>query len=228
MADNKQIKDGLGNLFTHRMRDVSAGQDGSFMRSMFLSTPYPLDYGAGGIFQHCAQSGVFLTGIATSAPIYSFMWPASTMLAAIQRLRIMAWCTTAAFAAGTGIFVMTIARHFTAQDTGGTPGYFADGSSRLRSTMAKAQANIMYSNNSPLTPGTRTLDLSPIDTRTVSLPTTAALPFSPASITLYEKLAGEHPLLLANSEGFEVAALVPGSGAWQFAITLEWAEIPLF
>ena len=65
MPDNRQIKDGLGNLFTLRMRDVSLNGDGSVQRNMMLDTLYPVDYGYGGVFQHCAKSGVINAAIAS-------------------------------------------------------------------------------------------------------------------------------------------------------------------
>ena len=226
--DNKLIKDGFGNSFTLRMRDVSNAQDGSLQYSMFLGTPYPLDYGPGGIYQHCARSSTFLTGISGEHPIYSFRWPAAQMMAAIQRVRIMAWCTTTPFAAGVGMFAVYIARNFTLPDTGGTSAVFGDGSAKLRGTMNSAEASIIFSNNSPLTPGTRVTEATPIDSRDVLLPTAAYGLFSNQPLTLFEKLAGEHPLVLQNNEGFIVQASVPGSGSWQFAITTEWAEIQVY
>jgi hypothetical protein len=50
----------------------------------------------------------------------------------------------------------------------------------------------------------------------------------PSGITLFEKLAGEHPLILATNEGFVVEATIPATGTWQFALTLEWAELPAY
>ncbi len=45
--DNKQLKDGIGDLFSLRQRDRSTGGDGTLMQTMVLSTGYPLDYGTG-------------------------------------------------------------------------------------------------------------------------------------------------------------------------------------
>jgi hypothetical protein len=227
MADNKQIKDGLGNLFYLRSRDVSAGQDGTLQRSLFLATPYALDYKPGGIFQRCDTSGAFLSGLGSLSPVYSFQWTATTLVAAITRLRFQVWSGGTAFAStAIGTFNMITARGFTSPDSGGTEDYFGDGSSRLRADMTNAEAAIMIAANSPLTPGVRTLDSAPLDQRSFMIPTTANTTFSPTPMTLFEKLNGEHPLILQANEGFVVRAQVPGSGSWSFAITLEWAGIP--
>jgi hypothetical protein len=226
--DNKQIKDGLGDLFTLRSRDVSTNLDGSVQRSMFYSTPYPLDYvpGGGGIFQRCDTSGVFLSGMGTLSPVYSFLWTPTPSVAAITRLRISAWSGGTAFsAAAMGMFSIVIARNFTVPDSGGTGINFIDGSSRLRVNMAYAQATIMIAGNSALTPGTRTLDSAPLDQKSFMIPTTANTLFTATPLTLFEKISGEQPLVLQANEGFIVNAQVPGSGSWSFSASLEWAGL---
>jgi hypothetical protein len=92
--------------------------------------------------------------------------------------------------------------------------------------MSSAIASIMIANNAALTPGVRTLDSAPLDQKNFMIPTTTNTLFTAAPITLFEKLAGEHPLILQTNEGFVVNAQVPGSGSWSFAITLEWAGLP--
>ena len=66
MPDNKLIKDALGQSFTIRMRDISAGGDGSIQRSMIFTTGYPIDYGTGGSYRDAARSGSM-----GAPPIYS-------------------------------------------------------------------------------------------------------------------------------------------------------------
>jgi hypothetical protein len=225
MADNKQIKDGIGNLFTIRMKDVSSILDGSVQESLFLATPYPPDYGGGGIFQHCAKSGVLNANLAAGSTIYSFYWPTSTMLAVITRVRLAAW-TVVGFAAGMATFDLFAARKFTAPDTGGTGANLTGDNNNLRTPMGSAEAEIMYSNTLALALGTRTLDLAPIDSRTVTAPTTPNMMFNLP--ILFEKLSGEHPLIIMAEEGFVVEATIPATGTWQFALTLEWAELPAY
>ena len=121
MADNKQIKDGLGNLFTVRMRDYST--DGSLQKTMMDATLVPVEYGPGGVYGHCAKSGTMANAPAlTAAPIYSFFWPGavpSTLFALVRRVRVSAWAT-GVFTAGIGAFDIFAARAWTGQDSGGT------------------------------------------------------------------------------------------------------------
>jgi hypothetical protein len=226
--DNIRIKDGLGNLHTFRARDVSAAQDGSLLRSMMLDSLYPADYGLGGMFQHCAKSGVIAAGLANNSPIYSFFWSGVSPeipFALIRRIRLNAWCVVA-FTTGTVTFDIFAARQFTAQDGGGNVANMF-GSNMLRSAMASSLATINWSNTGALTPGTRVLDAAPLDSQTVPAPQVAGAPFTTTRMTLFEKLQGEHPLMLAGDEGFVVRATVPapGIGTWQFALTAEWDEV---
>jgi hypothetical protein len=226
MPDNKPIKDGLGNSFTVRMRDISPLTDGSLMRSMIYATPYPLDYGVGGFYQHCAKSGVMAAGMAAGAPIYSFRFTTASMIAAIERVRLSAWTSAALFAASMATFDLYAARSFTAPDTGGNPANFSGDYNQLRSSMGASTASIQCANTAALNAGTRTLDAAPLDSKIFAVPGTASTPIG--TMTLFEKLQGDHPLILAQNEGFVVNATVPAGGTWQFALTLEWAELSNF
>jgi hypothetical protein len=222
--DNKQIKDGLGNVFTIRSKDVSAALDGSLQRSMFFSTAYPVDYGANGIFQHCARSGVMLAGLPANAPIYSFRWSSATALALLWRLRLVAWSNTR-YAGGVASFDVFAARNFTANDTAGTSANLGGENNQLRTIMASGAATILYSGTAALTPGTRTLDAAPLDSRTINCATVANTMFPGSPTSIFERLQGEHPLVLAQNEGLVVQASLPSDGAWKYSLTAEWAEV---
>jgi hypothetical protein len=43
-----------------------------------------------------------------------------------------------------------------------------------------------------------------------------------------EDIGPEHPVLLAQNEGFVVRATVPATGTWQFGITVAWAEVTAY
>lgn len=225
--DNKQLKDGVGNLFTLRMRDKSASGDGSIQQTLLLSSGYPLDYGSGGMFQHCGKSGGMVAGLAAASPIYAFHWPAN-LSALIRRVRVSAWTLGTAFTAGLATFDLYAARAFTAQYGGGNVASLSGEAAQLRTSMNHSLAEIMYAATVALTPGTRTLDPDPLESKTITAPVTANAPFTAASLTLFEKLGDEHPLLLVANEGFVIRATVPAAGVWSFAVTTEWAELELF
>lgn len=225
--DNRPIKDGAGDIFTIRMRDISPAGDGTIMRSMILSTPYPNDYttgGAlGGIFQHCGRSGQMASGLAANAPIYSFQWNGS-LVAAIRRVTVNAWSATTAFAGGVVMFDAYIARGFTAPDSGGTAANLSGGQSKMRSSMASSLAAIRYASTTAITAGTRTLDSDPIARVVATLPQSGTTTI--VATNLINKAMGEHPLTLAAGEGFVINATIPPVGTWQFSVTMEWDEIP--
>src|SRR5262245_47841538 len=155
MSDNKQIKDGLGNLFSIRMRDRSG--DGVLMQSVVLASLLPLEYGVGGMFQYTAKSGVMAANMVGDSPIYSFRYPVAMPLCLVRRVRINAWALTA-FAAGIAKFELYTARAFTLPDTGGAAAVLTGDNAKMRTSMSATNATIQYANTAALTPGTRTLD----------------------------------------------------------------------
>lgn len=223
--DNKQIKDGLGDIFTLRTRDISPQSDGSVQRSMVYSTLYPLDYSPGGIYQHVAKSGVIAPYLPAGSTIYSFLWTSPGMLALIWRLRMMAWTVTA-FSGGLATFDLFVARNFTAGDSGGIPANLGGENNQLRTSMAASSAAIQIASTGGLTPGTRTLDAAPMESFTALAPQTNDMLFPTEPVILFEKDKGDHPLLLAQNEGFVINASVPNSNStWSVAVTLEWNEL---
>jgi hypothetical protein len=225
--DNKQIKDGVGDVFMLRMRDLSSGGDGSLQRSMIFATGYPIDYETGGMFQHCAKSGIMAAGLAANAPIYSFYWPAS-LTGLLRRVRINAWTLGTAFAAGLVTFDLFAARNFTSPDGGGSAADLSGNHAKLRTSMGTSLADIMVATTAALVPGTRVLDPAPLDSRTLNAPVAINTTFSASIMTLFEKQQGEHPLMLVTNEGFVIRATVPATGLWSFAVTTEWDEVTTF
>jgi hypothetical protein len=228
MADNKQIKDGLGNIFTIRMKDVSAAADGSLQRSMIYASLYPLDYGAGGIFQHVAKSGTMAAMMPANSPIYSFRWTSSGMIALIWRMRLMAWSVTA-FTSGLATFELFAARNFTSFDSGGAEANFGGENNQLRTSMSSSSAAIWCANTGALIPGMRTLDAAPMESLSVPAPTTANALFQIEPILLFQKDKADHPLVLAANEGFVIQGSVPATtSTWAFSVTLEWDEVETY
>jgi hypothetical protein len=227
MPDNRQIKDGLGNIFTMRMRDISSALDGSVQRSMFFATPYPLDYGGGGFYQYCAKSGIMLAAAPANSPFLSFRWTAAKDLAVISRVRLVVVSDTA-FGPGSASFDIFVARQFTAGDTGENSANLAGNANKLRASMGSSSAAIVYSNTVPIAVGTRVLDPAPIDSRSALAPNAPYTLFSNMPVTIFEKLQGDHPLVLGFQEGFVLHVTVPNTGSWKFSATLEWAEIPAY
>jgi hypothetical protein len=228
MTDNTVLSDVDSNRYTLRSKDVSAAGDGSLRRSLVLSTAYPLDYGSGGCFHHTVRSGVMAAGLTANAPILAFLNPSATMLAAIRRAKLTAWSLGTGFAAGMTAFEMYVARTFTTLDSGGVATSLTTPQTKLRTSMGASVCSIQHSSTATLTAGTRTLDTGPVEAINVTTPTTTFTNLvAPPGNVLFNKAQGEHPLLLAQNEGFVIQASVPSVGTWSWAITLEWDEVPL-
>jgi hypothetical protein len=228
MPDNKQIKDGLGDLFTIRMRDISAAADGSLVRSLIFATAAPVDFLGGGSFHRASKSGTMVANIGAAAPIYSFQWPSATAVALIRRIRISAWSMDVGFTPGIAEFDMVTARAFVTQLSGGAQANLAGNSAKLRTTMGSSQANIVYAQTAALTGGTYTADPGPGATErwVAGVGGNVYTPITTGMMKLFEKAQGEMPLWVAKQEGFIIQATVPQTGTWSFSIATEWDEVP--
>lgn len=166
-------------------------------------------------------------GLAANASIYSFRFTSSTMLAIIRRVRVSAWSLGTGFTAGLGTFDFYRATSWSVADTGGTTDTLTTPNGKLRTAMAApVLPEIRHSSTAALTPGTRTLDAQPVDTVNVAVGTAANTPFL-TRFALFDRDPSDHPLVLAQNEGFTIRATVPATGTWTFAITPEWDEVPV-
>jgi hypothetical protein len=229
--DNISLKDGGDTPFKMRAKDVSVAQDGSLQAVRHLSSAYPVDYGTGGCFQMACKSASMAAGLASASPIFSFRNSSATMNLILRRLRMNAWSLGTGFTAGLATFDLFVARSFTLSDSGSSPISTASRNGALRgSAMASSIiGDLRVASTGTLTAGTRTLDANPIETWSVAAPSGTNTPFANNSmpVVLFERLADEHPLVLAQNEGFVVQATVPATGVWGFQITPAWDEVPL-
>jgi hypothetical protein len=89
-----------------------------------------------------------------------------------------------------------------------------------------AAVTIRRSATGTLTAGTRSKDNFRMEEAVAAVTTATNTPFL-NRLVLWEKLGAEHPLTLAQNQGFVIEASVPATGTWSFAITSEWDEVPL-
>jgi hypothetical protein len=226
MADNTVLKDGIGNSFTLRAKDVTQIQDGSLRRSMTMATLFPVEFGTtGGSFHKAAKSGVMAAGLVAASPIFSFWFQSGVLFGLVRRVRLQAWTTATPFAAGLATFDFFIARNFTNPLTGGTT---ALAGGRMRGSFPIPNAIIEIAATAALAGGSYALEQSPAESVTVTPGTVAQTLFSPAPLRLFETLQGEMPLLFVQGEGFLIQATVPATGTWGFSVTTEWDEVPLY
>lgn len=224
--DNFQLKDATDNTFRARAKDVSSAQDGSLQFMRHLNTPYPVDYGIGGCFQIVTQSGTMAAGLAAGSPIWGLRFTSGTMLAIIRRLELSMWNTATGFTAGVATFSLSVARGWTTDDTGGTALTLTGNNGKARTSMATAIATIRTASTATLAAGTRSLDANPVGLLPAAIGTATQAVFLQRS-DLLRKGSEHHPITLAQNEGIVLAASVPATGTWSFAIEAEWDEVTL-
>jgi hypothetical protein len=227
--ENIALRDANSNIVATRTRDISSAQDGTLQRPMLFSTPYPVDYGTGGCFQVCVKSGSMAAGLASGATIFSMRNSSTTLNVILRRMRLHAWTLGTGFAAGFAVFNLTVARGFTSSDSGGTVVSLLskNGALRAATMSSSALADLRVASTGTLTAGTRTLDVNPVDSLTLSAPTGTNTSITSTPVSLFERFDGDHPLVLGQNEGMLVTATVPATGVWGFAITAQWDEVPL-
>jgi hypothetical protein len=81
--------------------------------------------------------------------------------------------------------------------------------------------------------GTKTLETLSLSTIVAAGPITASLngEIIPAGTILWqaEVSDGEHPLILAQNEGFSIRSVaVPATGTWTAAINIDWTEVTAY
>jgi hypothetical protein len=227
--DNFWLRDAVNpQAFKMRSKDTSLAQDGSVQTVRHLSMPYPVEYGIGGCFQLCSKSGVMAASLAANSPIYSFRWVSLLQNAIVRRVRLQAWSLGTGFTAGLAFLDMFVCRAWTVADTGGTTETLGGDNGNLRTAMpATLLPELRHSATAALVAGTRTKDVQPVESMTYGITTAVNTPFLTTATKLFERVGAEHPLVLANNEGFTIQATVPAVGTWSWWITTEWDEVPL-
>lgn len=186
-----------------------------------------------GAYQLAAVSGT-LGGVAAGAAVFSWRWNPSvaTNLCMIRRVEV-GFATTTAFTAAQSVqYSMTIARSFTGSDSGGTSLSLAQANTgKMRTAMPNSaftsSGNIQIGNTGALTAGTRTLDSFPIGFAATAGPAAAAIPTFMPITPIYQHLAGDYPLILANNEGFILSNVIAmgAAGIINLTVNVEWMEL---
>jgi len=198
----------------------------------------PVSYGSGGFYRVGATSGTMAAALAANAEIFQFRYvTAASRIALVKKISISAGANVAASAAALATLRATIARSWTAAGSGGTRLTLTGDNVNLRTSMATSEVNDAgISTTAGLTAGTKTLDTTDFGAIsfgigtgaiTVSVPL-VLLPLTPLFDSDGE---GQHPIVLANQEGFVIrngANAFPAALTWNFSVNVLWAEVPAF
>lgn len=214
---------------------VIADVGGSTFRAL-KSEARPVDHGALGHYGVGLLSGVLPAALAANSEIFQFRWSDATRYAVIRKVRISASVTTTFFAAGVPIQIDLVkATGWSAAGSGGTrvtPAALMKKRTSMGSSLV-ATSDIGISTTAALTAGTKTLETYALSTVVAAGPITASLNGSiiaPGTLLWQAEVGdGEHPLVLAQNEGFVIRSVaVPATGTWQVAIAVDWAEVTAY
>lgn len=176
------------------------------------------------------QSGAIAT-VAANGPVFSLR-NISTKLIIIRRVGIGFIATTGFTAAQKLDFGLTVARNFTASDSGGTAIAFTGSNGKHRTSLGTPSSlDARIATTAALTAGTRTLDtnaLAMIGGYAAALGVGAII--APALNNMFTHDAGDYPLVLAQNEGLILSPLTTmgAGGAGNLFVNLEFAEADTF
>jgi len=215
---------------------VIADVDGTTFRALRI-TSRPINYGSLGMYRLGAVSGTIAAALGAGAEMFQFRWPDATNLALVYKVFISAGANVAATAAGLCSFVMTAARSWTAAGSGGTRLALTTNNCKLRTSMGTSLVNDAgISTTAGLTAGTKTLDATNMGAQSVTIGTGAIT--TAVSLMLLNDARlfdsdgeGQHPLILAQNEGFVIrngAVVFPATMTWNFGVQVVWAEAAAF
>lgn len=209
--------------------------DGTSFRALRM-TPRPVDHGSLGHYRYGGFTGILPAALGANSEIFQFRWTDATRLCVIQKIRISACVSTTFFAAGVPVQIDLVkSTSWSAAGTGGTgvtPAALLKARTSMGSTLV-ASGDIRIATTAALGAGTKTLEGVSLNTLVAPGPITASLngQIIPPGTVLYEPDSGDgvHPLVLVQNEGFSIRSVaVPGTGTWQAAVTVDWAEVTAY
>ncbi len=214
---------------------VVADVDGTSYRAIRV-TQRPIDVGALGAYRLAMVSGTMAAGLGANSEIFQFRWADATRFAAVYRVYMSAGANVAATAAALAAFRMTVARAWTVAGSSGTRATLTGNNQKLRTSMGSSLVNDAgISTTAALTAGTKTLDAHEIAAvasgiGTGAITTGVDLRFLDSAQLFTANDAGDHPLILAQNEGFVIRTgnAMPATMTWHFAVTVMWAELTEF
>lgn len=173
-----------------------------------------------------ARSGA-LTGAVANSAVFSFRNLSANPII-IRRVGVGLIATTGFTAAQELAWGLKVARAFTVSDSAGTPVALTGNNCKARTSLGTlTSVDCRIAAAAALTAGTKTLDTNDIGvTGTYAPATTAGVLLTPSDRNLLSHDAGDHPLVLATNEGFNIMNLVAmgAGGVGTLYVNMEVAE----
>ena len=192
----------------------------------------PTDSTGFGHYTYGGFTGILPAALGANSEIFQFRWSDATRVCIINEIKISACVTTTFFAAGVPVQIDLVKS--TGWTVAGTLGTAISPAALLKkrtsmssSLMASGDARI--ATTAALGVGTKTLETLSLATILAPGPITASLNgqiIAPGTMLYRSEISnGQHPLVLAQNEGFSIRSVaVPATGTWQAAISVDWTE----
>jgi len=197
----------------------------------------PLEFNGLGHYGLGISTGILPAALTANSEIFQFRWTDATRFAVIRKVKLSASVTTTMFAAGVPVEIdMVKATSWSAQGTGGT-GVTISATLKKRTTgmgsSLVAAGDIRIATTAALGAGTKTLEGNSLRNIVAGGPITASLNgtiIQPSTLLWECEVSdGEHPLILAQNEGFVIRSVaVPATGTWRASVILDWAEVTAY
>jgi hypothetical protein len=205
--------------------------DGTVFRAQ-RTTPRPIDYGTLGHYR-IAQTVALVATQAVNGTLFSFRWGDATRFCIIGKLKISVMQTAAATATIMPSFQIFMARSFSVSDSAGTALVLTGNNAKKRTSMGSSLVtDARFSAVAAgLTAGTRTLDSNPIlELATQQVITTPNATLYAAELDIGAG-DGNHPIVLAQNEGFIVRGptiVFGAAGTANLLVEVSWAEVAAY
>ena len=192
-------------------------------------TTKPLPYGTLGHYSLSMVSGTVAAAMAANSDIFQFRWTDATRLCVVYEVMLEGMYQLTGFTAGAGLFRMGFARSFTAAGTGGTAATLTGDNNALRTSMGTPLlGEARCASTAALGAGTKTYDSQDLGSYPIMILGAANTQVF-SQVVLFSREPGtEHPLVLAQNEGFGIRGTVPATGTWVFSVRVKWAEVTLY
>lgn len=196
----------------------------------------PFDGAGGGHYAYGGFTGILPAALGAGSEIFQFRWTDATRFCVIRKVKISAVVSTTFFAAGVPVQIDLVkATAWTVQGTLGTgitPAALLKKRTSMASTLV-ASGDIRIATTAALGAGTKTLESLSLSAIAAPGPITASLNgqiIPPGTILFQNEVGdGDHPLVLAQNEGFVIRSVaVPATGTWTAAIEIQWAEVAAY
>jgi hypothetical protein len=189
----------------------------------------PLDVGGRGGYRLTALSGSIGATLAAAAPLFSFRWGDSSRYAVLHDVQVGAVVNGSITTAVALVLEAALARSSSASDTGGTALTLSGNNGKNKTGFATTLlSDARIATTAALSAGTRTLDTQGFGLALGGTGTTAGAVTPIPMQSIYRPIAGvEHPIVLAQNEGFIVRSVNtgPATGTFQIAVLVTWSEV---